>query len=74
MTESEEELKSFLMKVKEESGKSWLKAQHWKLSSLEVQFSSVAQPCLTLCDPVNCSMPDFPVHHQLPEFTQTHVH
>ena len=74
MAESEEELKSFLMKVKEESGKSWLKAQHWKLSSLEVQFSSVAQPCLTLCDPVNCSMPDFPVHHQLPEFTQTHVH
>ena len=39
MAESEEELKSFLMKVKEESGKSWLKAQHWKLSSLEVQFS-----------------------------------
>ena len=74
MAESEEELKSFLMKVKEESGKSWLKAQHWKLSSLEVQFSSVAQPCLTLCDPVNCSMPDFPVHHQLPEFTQTQAH
>ena len=74
MAESEEELKSFLMKVKEESGKSWLKAQHWKLSSLEVQFSSVAQPCLTLCDPVNCSTPGLPVHHQLPEFTQTQVH
>ena len=39
-----------------------------------VQFSSVAQSCLTLCDPMNCSMPGFPVHHQLPEFTQTHVH
>ena len=38
------------------------------------QFSSVAQSCLTLCDPVNHSMPGLPVHHQLPEFTQTHVH
>ena len=39
-----------------------------------VQFSSVAQICLTLCDPMNCSMTGFPVHHQLPEFTQIHVH
>ena len=39
-----------------------------------VQFSSVAQSCPTLCDPMNCSMPGLPVHHQLPEFTQTHVH
>ena len=38
-----------------------------------VQFSSVAHLCLTLCDPMNCSMPGLPVHHQLPEFTQTHV-
>ena len=38
------------------------------------QFSSVAQSCLSLCDPMNCSMPGLPVHHQLPEFTQTHVH
>ena len=38
------------------------------------QFSSVAQLCQTLCDPVNHSMPGLPVHHQLPEFTQTHVH
>ena len=38
------------------------------------QFSSVAQSCLTLCDPMNCSMSGLPVHHQLPEFTQTHVH
>ena len=37
-------------------------------------FSSVAQSCPTLCDPMNCSMPGLPVHHQLPEFTQTHVH
>ena len=34
-----------------------------------VQFSSVAQSCPTLCDPMNLSMPGFPVHHQLPEFT-----
>ena len=38
------------------------------------QFSSVAQSCLTLCDPMNRSTPGLPVHHQLPEFTQTHVH
>ena len=39
-----------------------------------VQFSSVTQSCLTLCDPMNRSTPGFPVHHQLLEFTQTHVH
>ena len=39
-----------------------------------VQFSSVAQLCPTLCDPMNRSMPGLPVYHQLPEFTQTHVH
>ena len=44
----------------------------WKLSS--VQFSSVPQSCPTLCDPLECSMQGFPVHHQLPELTQTHVH
>ena len=37
-------------------------------------FSSVAQLYLTLCDPMDCSTPGFPVHHQLPELTQTHVH
>ena len=40
----------------------------------KMQFSSVAQSCSTLCDPMNCSMPGLPAHHQLPEFTQTHVH
>ena len=39
-----------------------------------LQFSSVAQLCLTLCDPMDCSMPGLPIHHQLPELTQTHVH
>ena len=39
-----------------------------------VQFSSVTQSCPTLCDPTDCSMPGLLIHHQLPEFTQTHVH
>ena len=39
-----------------------------------VQLSSVAQLCPTLCDPINCSTPGLPVHHQLPEFTETHIH
>ena len=39
-----------------------------------VQLSSVTQSCLTLCDPMNCSMPGLPVHRQLPELTQTHAH
>ena len=38
-----------------------------------VQFSSVAQLCLTLCDTMDCSTPGLPVHHQIPEFTQTHA-
>ena len=40
----------------------------------KIQFSSVAQSCLALCDPMDCSTPGLPVHHQLPEFTHTHVH
>ena len=48
----------------------------YMLTSIWVGFGccSVAQSCLTLCDPMNCSTPGLPVHHQLPEFTQTHVH
>ena len=42
--------------------------------AFSVQFSSVAQSCPTPCDPMNCSTPGLPVHYQLPEFTQTHVH
>ena len=41
---------------------------------LSVQFSSVAQSCPTLCDPMNHSMPGLPVPHQLPEFTETYIH
>ena len=45
------------------------------LSSLvSVQFSSITQSCPTLTDPIDCSTPGFPVHHQLPEWIQTHVH
>ena len=44
------------------------------LFSRSVQFSSVAHSCPTLCNPMNRSTPGLPVHHQLPEFTQTHVH
>ena len=44
------------------------------LVAQSVQFSSVAQLCLTLCNPINPSTPGLPVHHQLPEFTQTHTH
>ena len=123
MAESKEELKSLLMKVKEESEKVGLKLNiqktkimasspiiSWQIDgeimetgsafilggskSLQnhcnheikrqlllgiklmtnLQFSSVAQSCLTLCDPMNHSTPGLPVHHQLPEFTQTRVH
>ena len=42
--------------------------------TLNILFSPVVQSCLTLCDPMDCSTPGFPVHHQLPELTQTHVH
>ena len=45
-----------------------------KITCPSVQFNSVAQSCPTLCDPMNHSTPGLPVHHQLPEFTQTHVH
>ena len=41
---------------------------------MDYQFSSIVQSCPTLCDPMNRSMPGLPVHHQLPEFTQTHIH
>ena len=75
MAESEEELKNLLMKVKEKSEKVGLKLNTEKtkmMASGPIQFSSVTQSCLTLSDPMNCSTPGLPVHHQLPQFTQTH--
>ena len=47
---------------------------NWELLTKYDQFSSVAQFCLTLCDPMDCSTPGLPVHHQLLELTQTQVH
>ena len=51
-----------------------LKKIFFQLIHCSVQFISVAQSCWTLCDPMNHSTPGLPVHHQLPEFTQTNVH
>ena len=68
---------SNLLVLSNGSGEQFL-VSHMQLCSkfkiLLVQFSSVAQSCLTLCDPMNCNTPGPLVHHQLPEFTQTHVH
>ena len=47
---------------------------NYKIRHSNYQFSSVTQSCPTLCDPMNCSTPGLPVHHQLQESTQTHVH
>ena len=80
MAESEEELKSLLMKVKHESEKVGLKLNIQKTKIVASgpiqsdQFSQVTQSCPTLCDPVNCSTPGLLAHHQLPKFTQTHIH
>jgi len=61
-------LVSFLLKKKKTFNISF------RIGFSSVQFSSVTQSCPTLCNPMNCSTPGLPVHHQLPEFTQTHVH
>ena len=78
MAESKEELKSLSMKVKEESEKVGLKHNIQKTKIIawvpSVQFSSVVQLCLILCNPMDCSTPGLPVHHQLLESTQTHAH
>ena len=52
----------------------WAVCSYPESQMLSVQFSSVSQSCLTLCNPMNHSTPGLPVHHQLPESTQTHVH
>ena len=54
------------------NGRLWNQIHYIQFSS--VQFISVVQSCPTLCDPINCSAPGLPAHHQLLEFTQTHVH
>ena len=57
------------------SYQAWFLPEAWgpPPSSFVVQFSSVAQLCLTLCNPMNCSTPGLPVHHQVPELAQSHV-
>ena len=52
----------------------WSKWLKFLLFDFLCNFSSVAQSCLTLCDPMDCSPPGFPIHHQLLEIAQTHVH
>ena len=53
----------------------WVESSLYNIAlEIKVQFSSVAQSCPNLCNPMNRSTPGLPVHHQLPEFTQTHVH
>ena len=52
----------------------WTVAHQAPLSMVSVQFSLVTQSCLTICDPMNRSMPGLPFHHQLPELIQTNVH
>ena len=71
-----EEWKSFKWTEKHTSSACATSTVYGGRSSLrqENQFISVPQLCLTLCDPTNCSTPGLPVHHQLPEFTQIHVH
>ena len=65
-------LKGLKQLIREESK---LVCWEWRsLDCVSVQFSSVTQSCPTLYDPVNRSTPGLPVHHQLPEFTQTHIH
>jgi len=49
----------------------YIQKQEWGCS---IQFTSATLSCLALCNPMDCSMPGLPVHHQLPEFTQTHSH
>ena len=62
------------MKMKLWTGQLKKKKKNIQKETILHQLSSVVQSCLTLCNPMDCSMPGFPVHQQLPEPTQTHVH
>ena len=75
MTEAEyrmSEVEDRIVEINEAERKKELKQM--RTTSETSQFSSVPQSCPTLCDPMNFSMPGLPVHHQILEFTQTHVH
>ena len=58
----------------QQSGELLINVKNYDIQFSSVQLSSVAQSCPTLCDPMNHSTPGLPVPHQLPEFTQTHIH
>ena len=60
--------------TEEPGGLQSMGSQRDKTEATLVQFSSVAQSCMTLCDPMDCRMSDLSVHHQPPELAQTHVH
>ena len=64
---------SILLIIREIQIKTSLR-NHRPVKIVIIQFSSVTQSCLTHCDPIDCSTPGLPVNHQIPEFTQTHVH
>ena len=66
--------RSLLHRGKNVSGVELLRIMKFNIFHSSVQFSSVAQSCPTLCDPMDCSTPGFPVYHQLLDLTQTHVH
>ena len=64
----------FYMTAGDDQLSAWTEKKLQNTSQSQVQISSVTQSCPTLCDPMNHSTPGLPVHHQLPESTQTHVH
>ena len=74
----DERLKSFPMILAKPKGGNYNKAhfdlKYRNISNTSHQIISVAQSCPTLCNPMNRSTPGLPVHHQLPEFTETHVY
>ena len=61
-------------KVRHRELKWFTREYQWQSLKIENQFSSITQSCPTLCDPMDCSTPGFPVHQQLPELTQSPVH
>ena len=65
---------SFYRKHKAKYSRKKLEFTRISFHSILIRFSSVTQSCPTLCDPMNCSTPGLPVHHQLPESTPIHVH
>ena len=69
----DEQIYTILYKIYNQEGPTVLHRELYSVSS-SAQFSSVTQSCPTLCNPMNCSTPGLPVHHHLPEFTQTHAH